>query len=74
MRPSPRWRPHSDRFGRAKVRYATKGEATAVAQELSDNDLYNGTAFSRTPVAYPCSECDGWHVGNWSDEGYRART
>ena len=68
----PRWRPHTDRFGRPKIRYETREYAMEMAQELSDRDLYNGTAFSRTPVAYPCSdpECGGWHTGNWSDGGY----
>lgn len=69
-----RWRPHTHAYrGDPKIRYDTMADAMAAAQDLSDGDLYNGTAFSRTPVAYPCSDdtCGGWHVGNWSDAGFR---
>lgn len=72
---APRWRPHTDRLGRPKVRYLDEPAAVAAAQDLAAQDLADGTAFRRTPVAYPCSDagCGGWHVGNWSDEAYRSR-
>jgi len=53
-----RWRPHTDRQGRPKIRY-TEAEARATASRLRDEDLDNGTAFGRWPTPYLCSECDG---------------
>lgn len=70
-----RWRPHTHAHSDApKIRYADESEAVTAALRLADADLYNGMAFRRTPCAYPCAddECGGWHVGNWSDEAYRA--
>ncbi len=48
---------HWRRDGRPKVRYASQGEALSAAEERSAGD-------DTTLGVYPCSFCDGWHMGS----------
>ena len=71
MKQEPRYRPHTNRSGRPKVPY-TKEEAIATVARIVDSDDRNGRLRRSAPCAYPCSECDAWHIGNWSDHAYAA--
>lgn len=72
-RAESRWRPHTHRDGAPKTRYATMGDAVEACRALIDRDDLNGRLRNSNPSPYPCEECSGWHVGNWSDEAWRNR-
>jgi len=48
---------HTTRNGRPKKAYATRDEAQAQAQRMTDRD---GSPMS----AYKCGTCDKWHIGH----------